>query len=118
MSDSFCLVHILQLTCPIPQDQLELLRLLSSHGSQVFSYRSSGSEVEFVGANGEAPVEQVSTEKVRHSSCSYSHDIDFVSGAELYRVFRFVHPTTYSNDSGSITIGIKVISRSCSYLSG
>ena len=59
----------LQLTCPIPQDQLSLLRLLSSHANQVFSYRSSGSEVEFVGANGEAPDEQVNAEKVCHSSC-------------------------------------------------
>ena len=56
--------HPTQLTCPVPQDQLSLLRLLSSHAQQVFSYSSSGKEVEFVGSNGEAPGDQVSKEEV------------------------------------------------------
>ena len=45
----------LQLTSEMAEDQLSLLRLLSSHGWQMFSFESSGSgeEMEFIMANGE-----------------------------------------------------------------
>ena len=60
--------YILQLHCPIPSDQLSLLRLLSSEANQVFTYYpTSESELSFVGANGEtlkADSEHVTTDKV------------------------------------------------------
>lgn len=49
------LPHSFQLTSEMAEDQLSLLRLLSSHGWQMFSFESSGSgeEMEFIMANGE-----------------------------------------------------------------
>lgn len=62
-------IHIiLQLNCPIPSDQLSLLRLLSNEANQLFSYYpSSKSELSFVGANGEtleSDSEHVNIDKV------------------------------------------------------
>lgn len=67
------LFDIPQLHCPIPSDQLSLLRLLSSEANQVFTYYpSSKSELSFVGANGEtlkADSEHVTTDKVSELYC-------------------------------------------------
>ena len=65
----FCeTLFLLQLHCPIPSDQLSLLRLLSTEANQLFTYYpSSKSELSFVGANGEtfeADSEHVQTDKV------------------------------------------------------
>lgn len=46
-----CLV--LQFNCPIPSDQLSLLRLLSSTAHQELTMHSPKSEVKFIGANGD-----------------------------------------------------------------
>ena len=65
---SFTVTFLLQLHCPIPSDQLSLLRLLSTEANQLFTYYpSSTSELSFVGANGdsfEANSEHVKIDKV------------------------------------------------------
>lgn len=65
-----------ELHCPIPSDQLSLLRLLSSEANQVFTYYpSSKSELSFVGANGEtlkADSEHVTTDKLSSSRTDFT----------------------------------------------
>lgn len=53
------------MSCPVPIDQLELLRLLSADARQVFTLHNSDSEMEFFGAEGEAfTSEQITRDKV------------------------------------------------------
>ena len=74
----FCL----QLHCPIPADQLSLLRLLSSNANQLFSYYpSSQSELSFVGANGEtleADSEHVNVDKVSRAEGASKYNIHVI----------------------------------------
>ena len=43
----------MQINCPIPSDQLNLLRLLSSTAKQELTVHSSKQGIKFIGANGD-----------------------------------------------------------------
>ena len=63
---SLSVLPSLQMTCPISTDQLGLLRLLSAEARQVFTLHSSNTNVEFLGAEGEAfTTQQITRDKVR-----------------------------------------------------
>ncbi len=54
------------MSCPVSVDQLGLLRLLSAEATQVFTLHNSESEMEFLGAEGEAFTnQQITRDKVR-----------------------------------------------------